>query len=101
MMPLARMDCASSWSRAGSKSERGCIGFGSMRLMGSFVGSAEEWPSPLRPGAENPGTVGRAGSSAERPLPNALRFSGALLIRDDLLGEFDIAFGPAGPDVVK
>src|SRR5512142_661713 len=43
----------------------------------------------------------RLGRSAVRPLPSALRgFSMVLLIRKDLLGQFDIALGSFGAKVV-
>src|SRR6202171_3938901 len=96
-MPFAMSESASSWSRAGSNTVRGCNGLGSIRSMETTLAGA-----PSGAGTSSGSTaVGRAGSSAERPLPNALRgLSGALFMSQDLLCKLYVALGAAGAKVV-
>src|SRR6185295_14701193 len=89
-IPLARIDAASSSRFCVRKRRRGWTGLGSIELTGSVVvGLAASGAVGCETGA------GREGSSAESPLPSALRgLSVALLIRENLLGEADVAFCP-------
>src|ERR1700719_3725808 len=88
MMPLARIEAASSSRRSGSKTVRGCIGLGSIESIGRCVGAAA-------------GVLTRAGRRAERPLSNTLRCSSVpLVILENLLREPDVALGRPGPGIV-
>src|SRR4051794_19131989 len=97
-MPFARTDCASSLRRSGWNTVRGCRGFRSIRSMrtcckpcGSVAG-------------DDSGTsfsTGLAGSSADSPLPNALRLSGPLVMLQDLFRELDVALCAFGTNVVE
>src|SRR6266404_9131170 len=97
MMPLAMIESANSWSRAGSNTVRGCKGLGSIRSMETTLAGP--------PSVEDAGVAsmaaGRDGSSAESPLPNALRgLSGALFMGQDLLCKLNVTLGAAGAKVV-
>src|SRR6185369_14442280 len=102
MIPLARIDAASSSRPSELKCVLGCIGLGWIRPNGSVPGFIEA-------GGTGAGAVAtaaaagcpRPGRRAERPLPSALRvLSLALFIRQNLLREFDIALGSPGTRVV-
>src|SRR5579862_6884726 len=97
MMPLARMDCASSSSRSDWKTWRGCNGFGPIASMDN-----QTTPSFEGGGSVVGCGVGLVGRRALRPLPRALRgFSTFLFMLQNFLGEADIAFGAAGTNVVS
>src|ERR1035441_9973190 len=94
MIPLARIDWASSARRSFWKTRRGWRGLGSMRSM-------EIERSAASPGTSASGLGGRVGRRALRPLPRALRgLSGLFMMIEDLFGESDVAFGPTGPGVI-
>src|SRR6185437_15753399 len=105
MMPLARIEEASSSIRLESKTVRGCSGFGSISVTArdrtrfvavswSAIAESKGWPWLG-------GGTGRAGRRAASPLPSALRvLSGALFMRKDLLGQLNIAFSAPGADVI-
>src|ERR1017187_5329809 len=100
MIPLARIDWASSANRLSSKTRRGWNGFGWMKSTGMLrVDSCGSHGS-------GDGTGGgcwtwvRVGRSAPIPLPSARRGCSVLLMVEDLFGESDIAFRPLGPGVV-
>src|ERR1035441_3805258 len=100
MIPLARIDWASSCSPLSWKTRRGWNGFGWMASTGmSSVASCGSHGSGdgMGPGCWMWVRVGR---SAPIPLPSALRGCSDLLMVEDLFGEFDVAFRPLGPGVV-
>src|SRR5450432_326001 len=84
MMPLVRMDCASSANRSPWKTLRGCSGLGSMESIGTLSAVSS------RAGAGGV-TGGRVGSKAPRPFPSALRVVSVLFMVEDLFCEFDVA----------
>src|ERR1035441_8111254 len=96
MMPLARMDCASSDRRSLWNMRRGCSGLGSMLSIG-MVSDASSFGA----GEGTGWFVGRVGSRALRPLPSALRGFSVLFMVEDLFGQPDIAFGALGAGVVS
>src|ERR1700682_4872525 len=94
MIPLARIEAASSSSPSELKWVRGCMGFGCISPSGSVpdlarrAGAGADAPTAGAPGCP------RAGKRGGRPLHSAWRgLSLALLIRQDLLRQFDIALG--------
>src|SRR5215831_10388952 len=94
MIPLDRIDCASSSSRSPWNARRGWRGLGSMASTARLcVGSSRAAGTGRTDG-------GRLGSSAFSPLPSALRELSGLFMVKNLFGEFDIAFGAAGTRVV-
>src|SRR5579859_3349336 len=99
MMPLARMEAANSSKRSIWNTTLGWTGLGWTESIGKRDGASETSAGAAAAAVASPDDAGdtgrgRPGSSAERPLPSALRcFSIALLILEDLLGEFDVAFG--------
>src|SRR5260370_25907288 len=99
IIPLARMDCASSARRSSWKTRRGCSGLGCMSSVAMFSedsrGSAGVWGT----GAGG-GVWVRVGSSAPIPLPSALRGCSVLFMVEDLFGQFNIAFVPLGSGVI-
>src|ERR1022692_2287948 len=100
MIPLARIDWASSSKRLSWKTRRGCSGFGWMASTGMWsADSCGSHGSGDGMGAGNWMWV-RVGSSAPIPLPSALRGGSVLLMVEDLFGEFDIAFRPLGSGVI-
>src|SRR5579872_1381250 len=69
------------------------MGFGWINWIGTWFGAGLETCTG--------GTRALGGSSAERPLPSALRcLSVPVFILQDLLCELDVAFSSAGPRVV-
>src|SRR5579864_3608542 len=99
IIPFCSIELASSWRWPASNVVRGCRGLGPMSEIASMVilgpyscGSAASW----RAGAA------LLASSADRPLPKALRcgLSGFLCTAEDLLCQLNIAFGPARADVI-
>src|ERR1039457_3466113 len=100
IIPLARIDWASSSNRLSSKSLRGCSGFGWMASTG--IWSADSCGSH---GAGDGMGAGcwmwvRVGSSAPIPLPSARRGCSDLLMVENLFGESNIAFRPLGSGVI-
>src|SRR5690242_11231044 len=97
MIPLARMDWASSASFSWSKARRGWSGLGSMLALGMVCAASVcgAWVS-----AGTAMGVVRAGMRALMPLPSALRVSGLFMV-EDLFGEFDVAFGAPRTGVVS
>src|SRR5437016_3178388 len=98
MIPLERMEFASSCIRSGSKTRRGCTGLGSISSMRMLVGVCAV-------GADCVGlsstTRGLGGSRAVNPLPKALRgASCGLFIGEYLLGQLDITFGSLGANII-
>src|SRR5205809_3621423 len=93
MIPLARIDCASSSSRSFCNSLRGCSGLGSMESMAAFEGVSS------RTGGGG-ATGGRVGSSAPRPLPSARRGFSDLFMIQNLFCEFDVALRAFGTRIV-
>src|SRR5689334_22665944 len=102
IMPLARIEAASSSSRSCWKTARGCTGLAVIWLRGRVAGSFSGAGATAGAGAEALASeVGLGGSRAERPLPSGLRvLSLPLLIFEDFLGQFDVAFGPARTGIV-
>src|SRR5580693_6783385 len=97
MIPLARMEAASSSRRSELNTDRGCIGFGCMASIGSLVGRCGASPAAV-PDALAPGLAGR---SADKPLPSALRgLSFALFIFQNLLGQLDVTLRPPGARII-
>src|ERR1039457_2626509 len=100
IIPLARIDWASSSNRLSWKTRRGCSGFGWMASTGMLnADSCGSHGSGDGMGAGCWMWV-RVGRSAPIPLPSALRGCSGLLMVEDLFGEFDIAFGPLGSGVI-
>src|ERR1035438_4072303 len=100
MIPLARIDWASSSNRLSSKTRRGCSGFGSMASTGRWsADSCGSHGSGDGMGA-GCGMWVRVGRSAPIPLPSARRGCSDLLMVEDLFGESDIAFRPLGSGVI-
>ncbi len=82
------------------KDVRGCIGLGWIARWAGCVGACGVWrrSGRCRPQAPRGGAVRQ---ERRRPLPSALRgLSVALLILQDLLGEFDIALRAARAGVI-
>src|ERR1017187_192309 len=100
IIPLARIDWASSSNRLSSKTRRGCSGFGWMASTG--IWSADSCGSHGSGGGMGAGCWMwvRVGNSAPIPLPSARRGCSDLLMVEDLFGEFDIAFRPLGSGVI-
>src|SRR5579884_3183816 len=104
MMPFSRMEAASSARARSSNVTRGWRGFGRMLSTGTWRGRPDSstgvcsWAAACS-GAGSDGEVGgRCGSSAESPLPRALRRSAFML--QNLLRELNVGFGPTGPNVI-
>src|SRR5687767_1793141 len=100
MMPLARMESASSRSRSAWKIDRGWTGFGSIwSICISFGGGCRNFGLF---GDSECTSTGRVGISEERPLPKAFRgCSGMLVFLQNFLCQFDITFGTTGSHVVE
>src|SRR6185369_12076304 len=95
MIPLARIEAASSSSPSELKDVRGCIGFGWIRPRGRDPGFPDKGVADAGAvaAAVAPGWA-RPGRRADRPLPRTLRcLSLALFISQNLLRQFDIALG--------
>src|SRR5258706_14829944 len=96
MMPFARIEAANSSNRSIWKLTLGWTGLGWTESIGRLVGSWKVCAGAAAAAVlgDTDAGSGRPGSSARRPLPSALRcLSIALLILEDLLCEFDVAFG--------
>src|ERR1041385_1893878 len=92
MIPLARIDCASSLKLSASKTRRGCTGFGSI----SDTATDTILSVPSVGASAGGAAAGRVGSSAVRPFPKTpLGF-----ILQSLLSELDVPLRPARPYVV-
>src|ERR1039457_1799338 len=96
MMPLARIDWASSPRRSGWKTRRGCRGFGSMSVMETGCG----FSSRSAAGGWWRGACVRVGSSVLMPLPSALRGLSGLFMVQNLLRQLDVAFRAPGTGIV-
>src|ERR1043165_7572549 len=83
MIPVARMDCASSWSLGSSKLLRGCCSPGRIKSISISRSSSL------------PGGDGAVEISALSPLP-----SGFLFMGQHLLCELEIDFGAARARVI-
>src|ERR1035438_6215553 len=100
MIPLARIDWASSPNALSWNTRRGWNGFGWMASTG--MSSVDSCGSHGSGDGMGPGCWMwvRVGRSAPIPLPSALRGCSDLLMVEDLFGEFDVAFRPLGSGVV-
>src|SRR5438477_12356296 len=101
MMPFARIEAANSSRRSIWKLTLGWTGLGWTESIGRLVGSWKAGAAAAAVPDDTDAGSGRPGSSAERPLPSALRcLSIALPILEDLLAEFDVAFGASRASIV-
>src|SRR5574341_1553155 len=86
--PCSLMEAASSFSLPSSKNFRGWYSFG--MILSSSISAMPRAFFSFSSSAD------RSGMRAPSPLPSA-----CFCIADDLLGKFQVALRPAGPDVVE
>src|SRR4051812_904425 len=100
MMPLARIDAASSCSRSGSKTRLGWTGLASISSMRIVWGLTAAAGAEAAAAGSATGAL-RVGRRAVNPLPSALRGpSGGLFIGENLLGQLNVGLGSFRANVV-
>src|ERR1700730_11044673 len=104
MMPLARMDWASSASVGCSLDKLRGRGLASMDSMSTCKALAvsRSWSWPCCGGGEGAGVMTRVrvGSRAPKPLPRALRELSGLFMVQNFFGKLNVTLGAAGPRVI-